>query len=78
LFIQIIFSVNGMPIIRKLIPLGGSKVVAIPKSWLRFFEKEFGRKIDYVAIEVNKELRILPYISGEEGHRTADNESLTR
>ncbi|MEM3551029.1 MAG: hypothetical protein QXN87_02255 [Candidatus Bathyarchaeia archaeon] len=51
-----------MPIIRKLIPIGASKAVTLPKTWLEYFEKELGKPIKAVAIEVDKELKIIPYI----------------
>ena len=52
-----------MPIIRKVIKVGEtSKAVIIPKSWFEFYEKESGQKINEVSIEVNRELKILPYI----------------
>ena len=52
-----------MPLVRKVIDVGKtSKAVILPKSWLEFYEKELGKKIVKVAIEVNKQLTILPYI----------------
>jgi len=55
-----------MPIIRKLIRIGASKAITLPKTWLEYFEKEFGKPIKYVAIEVDRELKIVPYISEKE------------
>lgn len=55
-----------MPIIRKVIKVGEtSKAVIIPKSWFEFYEKESGQKINEVSIEVNRELKILPYMPKE-------------
>jgi len=52
-----------MPLVRKVIPIGKtSRAVILPKSWLVYFENELGCKIEYVAIEVNRELRITPHI----------------
>jgi len=52
-----------MPIIRKIIKAGKtSRAVIIPKSWLDHAEREAGCRINYVAIEVNRELRITPLI----------------
>jgi len=59
------FCLNGsgkMPIIRKVIEIGNSKAVCIPKSWFEYYEKETGGKIKEVAIEVNRVLRITPII----------------
>lgn len=51
-----------MPIIRKVIDVGRSKAVTIPKTWLEFFERELNTTIDRVAIEVNRCLTIVPYV----------------
>lgn len=55
-----------VPIIRKVIDVGRSKAVTIPKTWLEYFEKELGEKIKYVTIEVDTELKILPYLPEKE------------
>jgi hypothetical protein len=54
---------DKMPLVRKLIPLGksGSRAVCIPKSWLEYYERENSETIEAVTIEVNRELKILPY-----------------
>jgi hypothetical protein len=54
-----------MPIVRKLIDLRTCKAVTLPASWLRYFEKELGQPIRFVAVEVNKELKITPYVEKE-------------
>jgi antitoxin component of MazEF toxin-antitoxin module len=51
-----------MPIIRKVVEIGNSKAVFIPKSWFEYYEKETGQKIIKVAIEVNRVLKIEPLI----------------
>ena len=51
-----------MPIIRKVIRVGGSKAVSIPKSWLEFLEKEHGVEIREVAVEVDRVLTIEPIV----------------
>lgn len=52
-----------MPIIRKIIDAGAtSKAVILPKSWLEYFEKEAGGPIEYVAMEVNRILKIEPIL----------------
>jgi hypothetical protein len=57
-----------MPLVRKLIPLGksGSRAVCIPKSWLEYYEKEVGKQIESVAMEVNKVLTIKPIFVKEQ------------
>jgi len=68
-----------MPIVRKLIGFGKtSRGVILPKTWLEYYEKETGRVIREVAIEVNKELRILPIIergSSENKHSSSEREN---
>ena len=54
-----------MPIIRKIIEVGGSKAVTLPKSWLDYFEKHEGVKIEQVAIEINGNLTIKPIFPKE-------------
>jgi len=52
-------------LIRKIIEVGTSRAVTIPKDWLEFYEKQFGKPIEEVAIEVNKVLKIIPLIPKE-------------
>jgi len=54
-----------MPIIRKVIEVGNSKAVCIPKSWFEYYENETGKKISEVAIEVNRVLKIEPLLRKE-------------
>jgi antitoxin component of MazEF toxin-antitoxin module len=54
-----------MPIIRKVIEVGNSKAVCIPKSWFEYYEKETGQKINEVAIEIDGILKIKPYLTKE-------------
>lgn len=55
-----------MPIIRKVIGVGKtSRGVILPKSWFDFFERETGKEINYVAMEVDETLTIAPYIASE-------------
>lgn len=54
-------SVIWVPIIRKIIEVGKtSRAIIIPKSWLEYYEKVEGRKIEEVAIEVDRVLIIHP------------------
>jgi hypothetical protein len=57
--------VGKMPLIRKVIEVGTSRAVTIPKDWLDFYEKQFGKPIEEVAIEVNEVLKIMPLIPKE-------------
>lgn len=52
-----------MPIVRKIIKVGKtSKAIIVPKSWLKFYEKEAGEEIERVTIEVNRVLKIAPLL----------------
>lgn len=54
-----------MPIIRKVIQVGSSRAVTIPKSWLEYLRKETGAEITEVAIEVNRVLKVSPILPAE-------------
>jgi len=55
-----------LPLIRKIIDVGKtSKGVILPKSWLEYYEKETGKQIDSVAMEVNRVLTIKPIFTKE-------------
>ena len=54
-----------MPIIRKVIHIGGSHGITSPKDWLNWIERETGKKVLEVAIEVNGVLKITPIIAKE-------------
>lgn len=51
-----------MPLVRKIIVVGGSRAVTLPKDWLEYYEKMSGKPIEEVAIEVNKVLKVMPLI----------------
>jgi hypothetical protein len=58
--------VINLPIVRKVINVGKtSKGVILPKSWLEYYEKETGKQIESVAMEVNKVLTIEPIFAKE-------------
>lgn len=58
-----------MPIVRKIINVGKtSKGVILPKSWLEYYEREQGKTIENVAIEVNKVLVVKPIFNQEKKH----------
>ncbi len=52
-----------MPIIRKVVTVGDSRGITIPKSWLDFYERETGEKIREVTIEIDRVLTIGPIFS---------------
>jgi len=51
-----------MPIIRKIVEIGNSKAIFLPKTWLQYYESQIGQEIRFVAVEVDKKLEIEPYI----------------
>jgi len=58
-----------LPMIRKIIRFGSSRVVSIPKTWLDYYEQKYGSEIDAVLLEVDQELKIWPYIPDREKTR---------
>ena len=61
-----------MPIKRKLLPIGGSKGITLPKSWIDFIEQKYGEKIVEVAIEVDQKLIVTPIIKEKLENETKD------
>jgi hypothetical protein len=59
----------NIPLVRKIIEVGTSKAVTIPKDWLEYYEKEYGRPIEEVAIEVDEVLKIYPLIPKQNDSR---------
>jgi len=55
-----------MPIIRKVVKVGDSRGITIPKSWLEFLEDETGKEVKKVAIEVDKVLTVSPILPKKE------------
>jgi antitoxin component of MazEF toxin-antitoxin module len=51
-----------MPIIRKIIQVGTSRAISLPKSWLELIERESGRPIKEVSMEINGTLIIHPIL----------------
>jgi len=61
--------------VRKLIDVGKtSKAVILPKSWLKYYEKEKGETIKQVAIEVNESLTVTPLLFKEQKEESANHE----
>jgi antitoxin component of MazEF toxin-antitoxin module len=50
-----------MPIIRKILKVGDSKAITLPKSWIAFLERE-NQEITEVTIEVDKVLTVSPIL----------------
>jgi hypothetical protein len=54
-----------MPLQKKLISLGRSRVVSIPKTWLTLAEEKEGKKIIAIAMEVDGCLTLNPIFEKE-------------
>lgn len=50
-----------MRITRKIINLGNSSVISLPKSWVKYAEAETGQKLKTVSLEVNGVIKLSPY-----------------
>jgi len=51
-----------MPLIRKVVQIGNSRAIFLPKTWLEYHESKIGQEIRLIAMEVDKKLWIEPYI----------------
>ncbi len=54
-----------MPIVRKLMDVGNSKSITLPKSWIENAEQQAGKKIIAMALEVNGKITLQPVFSKE-------------
>jgi antitoxin component of MazEF toxin-antitoxin module len=48
--------------LKKVIQVGNSKAVSLPKSWLDLIERETGKPVKEVTMEVNGALTIQPIL----------------
>ena len=52
-----------MPLVKKIIAVGKtSKGIILPKSWLELIERQTGKSVIEVSIEVNEALLIKPIL----------------
>ena len=49
-----------MPIIRKILNVGDSRAISLPKSWLENAEQEAGKKIIAIALEIDRVITLEP------------------
>jgi hypothetical protein len=49
-----------MPILKKVITHGGSKGITLPASWCALVEKETGKPLKEVLVEINDNITIKP------------------
>jgi len=51
-----------MPIIRKVTTVGAARGITLPKSWIECIERETGRKLEEVMLEVDQVLTVSPVL----------------
>jgi antitoxin component of MazEF toxin-antitoxin module len=56
----------SMPILRKILNVGDSQAVTIPKSWLRSAEDVEGKKVIAIAMEVDGSITLSPVFEKEQ------------
>jgi antitoxin component of MazEF toxin-antitoxin module len=66
-----------MPIIRRIIAIGHSKAVTIPKSWITNAEDQTGKKVVALALEVDGSITRQPVFEKENNSRNAENTTQT-
>jgi len=54
-----------MPIIRRIIDIGHSKAITIPKSWITNAEDKAGKKVVALALEVDGSITLQPVFEKE-------------
>ena len=55
-----------MPMIKKIVMIGGSQGITLPSSWLDWIDRETGKRPKEVTIEVNGVLKISPVLEKAE------------
>ncbi len=55
-----------MPLVKKLVKVGNSRMVSIPPDWLKFYEDKTGVPIEELLMELNGEIKI--YVRPIEEH----------
>jgi len=51
-----------MPLIRKIIQVGDSEGITLPKDWLDWVERTTGKRPTEVTMEVNGTLKVAPIL----------------
>lgn len=66
-----------MPIIRRIIAIGHSKAITIPKSWITNAEDQTGRKVVALALEVDGSITLQPVFEKENNNRNGERSTQT-
>lgn len=59
-----------MPIIRRILKLGHSKAITIPKSWITCAEEQTGKRVVALALEVDGTITLQPVFGKQAKHKT--------
>ena len=58
-----------MPIQRKIIQVGRSYAITLPKTWVENAEDQAGKKMVAVAMEVNGDIKLHPLFKNNNGEK---------
>jgi len=47
-----------LPIVRKIVRIGGGRYVAIPPAWIEYYERKYSRPIEELLMELNNEITL--------------------
>jgi antitoxin component of MazEF toxin-antitoxin module len=47
-----------LPVVKKLLRVGGSQCISIPHNWLKNVERQSGEKVTELSMEINEALHI--------------------
>ena len=56
-----------MPLLKKLIDLGNSKAITIPKDWLDYYKERNGVELETVLMEIS-DSKIILYAEGKQSN----------
>lgn len=52
---------------RRIINVGGSYLVTLPKEWIRWIEAKYGVKLQAVEVVADEDVTIRPKVNGKGG-----------
>ena len=66
-----------MPLLRKILPIGDSRGITLPSDWLKCIERENGKKLTEVFVEVNGSLTVRPVLKEKKKEEDAQDADKT-
>lgn len=54
-----------MPLEKKIMNVGGSKLITIPKSWIENAERTKGKKVIAIGMEIDGSIKLTPIYEKE-------------